>query len=129
MSRPGSPRALGIAWEERDSDYRGRYFQSPGPPSSGGRLLLQANDLRDETGDHPQLPDHPDHRYLLFVTSPHIPTKRGPAWAVCPNGSSSVGKSWTDRCYDCSATGLSGSRRSPTKQLHPVADPKVRNWP
>jgi hypothetical protein len=57
---------LGVAWEERDSDYRGRYFQAP-ESSGGGRLLLQANDLRDETGDYLQLPDFPDYRYLLFV--------------------------------------------------------------
>jgi hypothetical protein len=59
--------ALEIEWETRDSDYRGRYFQSPGPPNSGGRLLLQANDLRDDSGGYLQVPDFPEFRYLLFV--------------------------------------------------------------
>jgi hypothetical protein len=65
--------ALGITWEDRVSDYRGRYFQAQGPAGAGGQLLLQANDLRDDTGDYLQLPDYPDYRYLLFVNESQRP--------------------------------------------------------
>ncbi|MBU2669951.1 hypothetical protein KOI35_41230 [Actinoplanes bogorensis] len=58
---------LGITWEEHDSDYRGRYFHASGPPAVGGELILQSNDLRDETGDYFQLPGFPDYRHLLLV--------------------------------------------------------------
>jgi hypothetical protein len=59
--------ALGVAWEEHDSDYRGIYFLASGQPFGGGRLLVQANDLRDEAGSYLQLPAFPQYRFLLFV--------------------------------------------------------------
>ena len=57
--------ALGVAWEDHDSDYRGTYYIASWP--SGGRLVLQANDLRDSSGGYLQLPDFPQYRFLLFV--------------------------------------------------------------
>lgn len=65
--------ALGVTWEQRRSDYRGEYFQAQGPAPIGGRLVLQSNDLRDETGEYLQLPDFPDHRFLLFVNKSQQP--------------------------------------------------------
>jgi hypothetical protein len=43
--------ALGVAWEEHDSDHRGAYFIAPVSSFGGGRLVLQANDLRDGSRD------------------------------------------------------------------------------
>ena len=56
-----------VSWEQRDSDYRGGYFAATGGSVGGGRLLLQANDLRDDAGDYLQLPQFPEARFLLFV--------------------------------------------------------------
>lgn len=59
--------ALGVVWEERESDYLGVYFAARGQTPGGGRLKLQSNDLKDSSGDYHQLPDFPEYRYLLFV--------------------------------------------------------------
>jgi hypothetical protein len=59
--------ALGVVWEEHESDYRGVHFVARGQAPGDGKLRLQSNDLRDSSGEYHQLPDFPEYRYLLFV--------------------------------------------------------------
>ena len=59
--------ALGVTWQEHDSDYRGVTFTARDAAGGRGKLRLQSNDLTDAGGDYHQLPDFPECRYLLFV--------------------------------------------------------------
>ena len=59
--------ALGVTWQEHDSDYRGVTFTARDTAAGRGKLRLQSNDLTDAGGDYHQLPDFPEYRYLLFV--------------------------------------------------------------
>ena len=59
--------ALGVVWQEHESDYRGVYFAARDQAPGRGKLRLQSNDLRDSSGGYHQLPDFSEYRYLLFV--------------------------------------------------------------
>ncbi|MFC0006775.1 hypothetical protein [Micromonospora siamensis] len=62
--------ALDVRWEERHSEYRGVYHHAP---VGDGEFLVQSNDLRDESGSYLQLPNFPEHRFLLFVNEHDSP--------------------------------------------------------
>jgi hypothetical protein len=65
--RPGLP----TPWASRGKNARATIAaiigRHPARFPDGGRLLLQANDLQDDSGGYLQLPDFPEYRFLLFV--------------------------------------------------------------
>lgn len=77
-------RVLGVEWERRESSYRGTYFRAPGAGVGGDEILVQANDLRDESGSYLQLPDFPGHRFLLFLNAFERPEEARRRLAALP---------------------------------------------